>query len=261
MTLAAIIGGSGLTKLKNLTIVRREVIGTPYGEPSAAVIYGQLAGRDVIFLPRHGDGHTIAPHDVNYRANLWALRQAGVSNVIAVNAVGGISDNYLEPGTLAIPDQIIDYTWGRAHTFFGSGAQVTHVDFTEPYSSSLRAALIAAAHAAKLDIRERATYAATQGPRFESAAEIRRFERDGCDIVGMTGMPEAALARELGLCYASISVVVNPAAGKVQGIIELKEIEQYLESGMAKVRTLLEHAIPSLPATPQPAAPIPFPQA
>jgi 5'-methylthioadenosine phosphorylase/5'-methylthioinosine phosphorylase len=262
MTLTAIIGGSGLTKLKNLTITRREVAGTPYGEPSAPVIYGQLAGHDVIFLPRHGDGHTIAPHDVNYRANIWTLHQTGVTNVIAVNAVGGISADYLAPGTLAIPDQIVDYTWGRAHTFFGGGGQpVTHVDFTEPYCSTLRAVLIAAAHAANLPIRERATYAATQGPRFESAAEIQRFERDGCDIVGMTGMPEAALARELGLCYASISVVVNPAAGKAQGVIELKDIEQYLESGMAKVRTLLEHAIPSLPSTPQPAAPIPSPQA
>ncbi len=247
MATVAIIGGSGLTSLKNLHIARAETVSTPYGEPSAPMLHGALAGRDVIFLPRHGAGHTIAPHDINYRANVWALRQAGVSKVIAVNAVGGISDGYLAPGTLVIPDHVVDYTWGRPHTFFGSNDKVTHVDFTEPYCESLRQALIAGAHSAKLAILDRGTYAATQGPRFESAAEIRRLERDGCDIVGMTGMPEAGLAREAGLCYASVSVVVNPAAGKAQGTIEIEDIERYLESGMAKVRSLFEHTIPRLP--------------
>ncbi len=250
MITVAIIGGSGLTNLKNLRITRREVVRTPYGEPSAPMVHGELAGQQVVFLPRHGAGHTIPPHDVNYRANLWAIRQTGVSKVIAVNAVGGITPDYLEPGSLVIPDQIVDYTWGRAHTFFGSEhKQVTHVDFTEPYSELLRKALIAGASSAGLAVRARGTYAATQGPRFESAAEILRLERDGCDIVGMTGMPEASLARELELYYASISVVVNPAAGKVQGTIELKDIEQYLQSGMTKVRTLLEHAIPRIAQT------------
>jgi len=247
MTSIAVIGGSGLTSLKNLHIIRRDAMRTPYGEPSSPIVVGELAGTEVAFLPRHGAGHTIAPHAVNYRANLWALREAGVSKVIAVNAVGGISTSYLAPGSLTIPDQIVDYTWGRAHTFFdGDNGQVTHVDFTQPYSEPLRQALIGAAHEAQLGVIERGTYAVTQGPRFESAAEIRRMERDGCDIVGMTAMPEAALARELDLSYVSIAVVVNPAAGKSDGIIELKEIERYLESGMAKVRTLLEHVIPKL---------------
>jgi 5'-deoxy-5'-methylthioadenosine phosphorylase len=247
MTSVAIIGGSGLTDLKNLRITRREVVRTPYGEPSAPMVYGELASREVVFLPRHGAGHTIPPHDVNYRANIWAIRQTGVSKVIAVNAVGGITADYLAPGALAIPDQIVDYTWGRAHTFFGGEQkEVTHVDFTEPYCEELRQALIAGARAAKLTVLDRGTYAATQGPRFESAAEIHRLERDGCNIVGMTGMPEAGLARELELCYASVAVVVNPAAGKAQGAIELTDIEQHLESGMAKVRTLLEHAIPRI---------------
>jgi 5'-methylthioinosine phosphorylase len=247
MTAVAIIGGSGLTQLNNLRITRREVVRTPYGEPSAPVIYGEMAGCEVAFLPRHGAGHTIPPHDINYRANIWAIRQTGVTRVIAVNAVGGISAGYLEPGALVIPDQIVDYTWGRAHTFFGSEhKQVTHVDFTDPYAESLRQVLLTGARAAKLAVIEKGTYAATQGPRFESSAEIRRYERDGCDIVGMTGMPEAGLARELELSYASVAVVVNPAAGKVEGTIELKQIEQYLQSGMAKVRTLLEHAIPRL---------------
>ena len=247
MTTVAIIGGSGLTNLNNLRITRREVIRTPFGEPSAPMVFGQLSGREAVFLPRHGPGHTIPPHEVNYRANMWALKQTGVSQVIAVNAVGGISPEYLASGTLVIPDQIIDYTYGREHTFFGSEhKKVTHVDFTYPYCDELRAILIEAATRAKLDAMARGTYGATQGPRFESAAEIRRLERDGADIVGMTGMPEAGLARELELCYASISMVVNPAAGKAKGTISLREIEMNLEAGMAKVRALLEQAIPLL---------------
>ena len=245
MTTVAIIGGSGLTNLKNLQITRREVIRTPYGEPSAPMVFGQLGGREAVFLPRHGPGHTIPPHEVNYRANIWAIKQTGVTRVIAVNAVGGISPDFQAPGTLVIPDQIIDYTYGREHTFFGADQkQVTHVDFTYPYCDELRNILIEAAKRAKLRTRGSGTYGATQGPRFESAAEILRMERDGADIVGMTGMPEAGLARELELCYASISVVVNPAAGKSKETISLKEIEKNLETGMANVRTLLEQTIP-----------------
>ncbi len=245
MTAAAIIGGSGLTDLKNLKITRREVMRTPYGEPSAPLVYGLLGGREVVFLPRHGAGHTIPPHGVNYRANIWALKQTGVRRVIAVNAVGGISPGYLAAEKLVFPDQIIDYTYGREHTFFGSELrQVTHVDFTAPYCDELRQVLIQAARQAGIAAVERGTYGATQGPRFETAAEIRRMERDGADIVGMTGMPEACLARELELCYASVAVVVNPAAGKATGPISLREIERNLETGMARVRQLLEHVIP-----------------
>ncbi len=244
MTAAAIIGGSGLTALKNLKITRREVMRTPYGEPSAPLVYGELAGREVVFLPRHGAGHTIPPHGVNYRANIWALKQTGVVRVIAVNAVGGIAPDHLNSEHLVFPDQIIDYTYDRQHTFFGNDLQqVTHIDFSEPYCSDLRKLLIEAAKLAKLPHVDHGTYGATQGPRFESAAEVRRMERDGADIVGMTGMPEASLARELGLCYASVAVVVNPAAGKATGPISLKEIEKNLETGMARVRLLLEHAI------------------
>lgn len=245
MTTVAIIGGSGLTQLKNLKITRREVMRTPYGEPSAPLVHGEIGGSEVVFLPRHGPSHTIPPHDINYRANLWAIRQIGLKRVIAVNAVGGISPDYLVPTTLVVPDQIIDYTWGRAHTFFGSEHRtVTHVDFTEPYCAALRRVLIEAGRRAGIALRDRGTYAATQGPRFESAAEIRRLERDGCDIVGMTGMPEAGLARELDLCYASVAVIVNPAAGKAAGEISLSEIDKYLKTGMARVRELLEAAIP-----------------
>jgi 5'-methylthioadenosine phosphorylase/5'-methylthioinosine phosphorylase len=214
------------------------------------MVFGQLGGQEAVFLPRHGAGHTIPPHEVNYRANIWAIKQTGVDKVIAVNAVGGISPDYLASGALVIPDQVIDYTYGRAHTFFGSEhKKVTHVDFTSPYCEELRQTVIQAAARAKMKVVGRGTYGVTQGPRFESAAEIRRMERDGADIVGMTGMPEAGLARELELCYASIALVVNPAAGKAKDAISIREIEKNLETGMASVRSLLEQVIPLIVIT------------
>jgi 5'-deoxy-5'-methylthioadenosine phosphorylase len=244
----AIIGGSGLTNLNNLEIIRREVMRTPYGEPSGPMVYGRLKGKQVVFLPRHGPSHTIPPHQVNYRANIWALKHAGIERIIAVAAVGGIADD-LQARDLVFPDQIVDYTYGRAHTFFdGEEKKVTHVDFSYPYCPDLRRCLAEAARYAGIAAVERGTYGATQGPRFETAAEIRRMERDGADVVGMTGMPEAALARELDIRYATIAVVVNRAAGKEAGIISLKEIEAHLEAGMAKVRRLLESAIPLIAA-------------
>jgi 5'-methylthioinosine phosphorylase len=242
----AIIGGTGLTDLEGLEITRREVVHTPYGEPSGALTFGMFAGKEVVFLARHGYGHTIPPHKVNFRANIWALRHTGVSQVIAVAAVGGIRQDML-PGRLAFPDQIIDYTWARGHTFFEEDlAYVTHVDFTEPYCSELRARLIEAAGKAGLDASGNGTYGATQGPRLETAAEINRLERDGCDMVGMTGMPEAALARELELCYATCAVIANWAAGRAEGPITMEEIDRCLKAGMQKVRTLLQHALPLL---------------
>lgn len=238
-----IIGGSGLTDLKNLEITRREVIRTPYGEPSAPIVFGKLGGREILFLPRHGPGHTIPPHQINYRANIWALKDAGVKKVIAVAAVGAITN--LEPKLILIPDQIIDYTYGRAHTYFdGDSRQVKHVDFTNPYCEELREELISSIKSAKINAVFAGTYGATQGPRFETTAEINRLENDGADIVGMTGMPEAGLARELGLCYATIAVSANPAAGKSKEIIDIKQVEKTLEQGMEQVRKILEHAIP-----------------
>jgi 5'-deoxy-5'-methylthioadenosine phosphorylase len=237
-----IIGGSGLTQLNELEVVRREVVRTPYGEPSAPAIIGRMCGTDIAFLPRHGPRHTIPPHEINYRANIWSLRELGVDSVIAVAAVGSISK--LSDTGIMIPDQIIDYTYSREHTFFcGGDKTVTHVDFTEPYCEQLRQSLIKAADVLDTDVRRSGTYGATQGPRFESAAEIRRMERDGVDVVGMTGMPEAVLARELDLCYATIAVSVNPAAGKSDKEISLHDIEQNLERGMAHVKTLLVSAI------------------
>ena len=239
----AIIGGTGLTTLKNLEIKHRQVMPTPYGEPSGPLIHGQLGNKDVVFLPRHGPNHTIPPHRVNYRANIWALRETGVHSVIAVAAVGGIRQD-MQPGRLAFPDQIIDYTWSRQHTCFESDLdQVTHIDFTQPYSEPVRQLLINAARQLRLEAAEHGTYAATQGPRLETAAEIDRLERDGCSIVGMTGMPEAALARELGLSYASCAVVANWAAGRGTGPISMQDIETSLVSSMANVRRLLETVI------------------
>jgi purine nucleoside phosphorylase len=176
---------------------------------------------------------------VNYRANIWALKHIGVTRVIGMAAVGGITP-HMAPGHICVPDQILDYTWGRPHTFFESDlSQVTHIDFTEPYCEELRQALVAAGRRAGVDPVVGGTYAATQGPRLETAQEIRRIERDGGDIVGMTGMPEAALARELGLCYACCAVVVNRAAGKGVGPITMAEIEANLVTGMEKARSLL----------------------
>ncbi len=242
----AIIGGTGLTTLKNLEITRHEPMQTPWGEPSGPLVYGHMGRSEVVFLARHGPQHTIPPHRVNYRANLWALREAGAHKVIAVAAVGGIRAD-MQPGILSIPDQIIDYTWSREHTYFESDlSEVTHIDFTRPYSEELRQALITAAQDMDLELADGGIYAATQGPRLETAAEIDRLDRDGCSIVGMTGMPEAALARELGLAYAHCAVVANRAAGCGPETITMAGIEASLDTGMATVRRLLESVIPVL---------------
>lgn len=237
----AIIGGSGLGKIKSLQSLRREVVRTPYGDPSCPLSFGTLGAYDVVFLARHGAGHRIAPHEINYRANLWALKEAGVTEIVAVAAVGGI-DPGLKAGDLVVPDQLIDYTYGRSHTFFqGPDQPVTHVDFTHPYTQSLRVALIEASHVVGPAALEHGTYAACQGPRLETAAEIKRLARDGCSLVGMTGMPEAALARELGMAYACLAVVVNPAAGvgASADAISLDEIAKVMDGAMARVVEVL----------------------
>ena len=246
MSELAIIGGTGLTQLNNLEITHREVVHTPYGEPSGPLTYGVISGREVVFLARHGYGHTIPPHCINYRANIWALHSIGVRKVIAIAAVGGIGEQ-AGPGEIIVPDQIIDYTWARCSTFFeGDLEEVTHVDFTYPYDEELRRAIIEGCSGIGLDAVDGGVYATTQGPRLETAAEIDRLERDGCLIVGMTGMPEAVLARELDLAYACCAVVANWAAGRGDGeLISMEAIEANLEQGMDKVRRLLEVLLPS----------------
>lgn len=240
MTDLAIIGGTGLNKLEGFTITRRRVMRTPYGEPSGPLTYGTFNDREIVFIPRHGPGHRIPPHKINYCANLWALKDIGVENIIAIAAVGGIHPD-LVPGNIAIPDQIIDYTWGRENTFYeGGNGKVVHIDFTQPYDQNLREQLIVAANKVQQNIFDHGTYAATQGPRLETAAEINRLEKDGCDLVGMTGMPEAALARELEMAYAAITVVANHAAGRGDGTaISMKLIEAHLQKGMENVKKIL----------------------
>jgi 5'-methylthioinosine phosphorylase len=238
-----IIGGSGLARLANLSGSRRTSVRTPYGKPSAPLVSGTLGGRRAVFLARHGDGHLIAPHEINYRANLWALRAVKAVNVVSIATVGGIRADLL-PGTLVIPDQIIDYTWARVSTFGPPGRRgVTHIDFTHPYCETMRRNLLEAASAAGERVVDGGTYAATQGPRLETAAEIGRLERDGADMVGMTGMPEAALAREAGLCYAAIAVVVNQAAGRGASAdgIHVEKLELVTQQAMKRVNRILGH--------------------
>ena len=235
----AIIGGSGLAQLPGLEILQRIMPATPWGAPSAPVTLGRYKGAEVLFLPRHGAAHTILPHQVNYRANIQALKDCAAAEIIAVNAVGGITPA-MRPGRIVIPEQLIDYTAGRANTFQEGALQsVTHIDFTRPYSESLRRQLIAAAEKTGSAVYAGGIHAVTQGPRLETAAEIGRLERDGCDIVGMTGMPEAALARELDIGYACCALVANRAAGKTDAAISMAIIEDNLRQGMQRVLTLL----------------------
>jgi 5'-methylthioadenosine phosphorylase len=240
----AIIGGSGLTQLANLDVSRREAVHTPYGEPSGPLTFGTIRGVRVMFLARHGYEHTIPPHQVNYRANLWALKEQGAREIVSVVSVGGIRQD-LGPGKIVVPHQIIDYTWGRMHTFFENGAPVKHIDFTEPYTAALRARLLAAAGKSGESAGDGAVYAATQGPRLETAAEIDRMERDGADIVGMTGMPEAGLAREIELDYAAVAVVVNHAAGRADSArgIQMRQIEKILDETMGRVRRIVDSLV------------------
>lgn len=238
MTLA-FIGGTGLTQMQNLIQHQRLELDTPWGRPAAPVVRGELSGRPVLFLARHGDPHVLLPHQVNYRANMAALKQAGATEIVAVNAVGGIH-SAAQSGVVVVPDQIIDYTHGRETTYFDQrNGPVTHVDFSWPFDRALRERLLVVLREANLPRLESGVYGVTQGPRLETAAEIARMERDGCDIVGMTAMPEAVLARELELPYAMLSLVVNPAAGKSHTEITMAEIEAVIHAGMGAVCELL----------------------
>lgn len=235
----ALIGGTGLNQLEAFELLETRPVDTPYGQPAAKLRIGRLAGRELVFLPRHGDGHHIPPHAINYRANIAALKQIGVTHCIGVAAVGGISAR-MAPAELVLPDDIIDYTWGRDHSFsLTAEDDLHHLEFAPPYDAALRTALTDSAARAGVTLHSPAVHGVTQGPRLETAAEIRRLARDGCDIVGMTGMPEAALAAEAGIAYACLAVVVNWAAGVGSGAIHA-EIEASIRQGMAKARTVIE---------------------
>lgn len=238
----AIIGGSGLYKLSGLEVTRRQAVNTPFGLPSGALTFGRIdGGPEIVFLARHGYGHTLAPHRINYRANLWALHAVGVDRVVAIATVGGLSAD-VAPGTLVVPDQLIDYTWGRTQTFFdGDDQPVVHLDMTEPYSASVRAELQCAADACGIAVRARGTYGCTQGPRLETAAEVQRMIRDGCDLVGMTAMPEALLARELNMEYGAMCLVSNYAAGvgNSQRRVAFEENQPLFDGVMQSVQQII----------------------
>jgi 5'-methylthioinosine phosphorylase len=235
----AIIGGTGIESLAGLEAAGERHCETPYGAPSGPIEAGSIDGVPVLFLQRHGKARALPPHRINYRANLWALRELGAAAVVAINAVGGIHEA-CGPGQLALPDQLIDYTWGREHTVDeGGDSPLRHVDFTEPYDPALRRALLMAAQEAGIACRDGGVLGVTQGPRLETAAEVRRLRGDGCDLVGMTGMPEAALARELELPYASICMVVNAAPGLDDQPLTLAAMGEVLAREAGAVAALL----------------------
>ncbi len=238
----AVIGGTGVYAFPGLGNPERREVPTRWGAPSSPIVIGEVAGSRVAFLARHGEAHGIAPHRINYRANIAALQGTGARRIVGVNAVGGIRDD-LGPRVLAVPDQLIDYTSGRASSFCDAdGEPVLHAEFGEPYSAGLRRALLDAARRAGVAVVDGGCYAATQGPRLETRAEIMRLRRDGCDLVGMTGMPEAALAREAELEYACIAVVANWAAGcgpDPDAPISLEEIHAHLAAATAEVPVLV----------------------
>lgn len=240
--LLAIIGGSGLNHLPILEGAHRQFVRTPYGEPSCPMTLGTICGQPMVFLARHGYGHTIQPDHINYRANIYALHALGVTGIVAVGSVGSIHPD-LSPGDLVVPDQLIDYTWGRASTFYGTQPGLDmHIDFTHPFSDDIRRQLMGVAELLGFNLHEGGVYACTQGPRLETAAEIRRYAGDGADVVGMTGMPEAVLARELGIPYAQLNVVANYAAGigESRNGIEFSALGPVLETAMCKVRLMIE---------------------
>lgn len=234
----AIIGGTGLTQLPIWEELKVYALESEYGAPSSSVILGRLKGKDVYFLPRHGAAHSLAPHQINYRANIDVLKQIGITHIIAVNAVGGV-DPHMGCGHICVPDQLIDYTYGRLHTFFDQPGNVQHIDFSYPYSEPIRKRLNNLLAQSTLSYSEKGVYACTQGPRLETAAEIAKLAKDNCAIVGMTGMPEAALAREVQIEYASICLVVNPAAGVSDTLITMDDINQVIKHGMADVINII----------------------
>lgn len=237
----AIIGGSGLARLSILEVTHRQVVRTPFGDPSCALTFGRISTTNVVFIARHGYGHSLAPHEINFRANIWALKQQNIKGIIAIGAVGGIRAD-MKPGAIALPDDLIDYTYGREHTYFeGLDKPVVHTDFTRPYCPDLRRRILVAAEKEAVSVLDGGVYACTQGPRLESAAEINRLERDGADMVGMTGMPEAALARELDLPYAMLTVVANYAAGREDSShkVDFSSASSVLDQGMQSVERML----------------------
>ncbi len=245
MAKIGIIGGSGVYDIPGLTFVREVIHDTPFGKPSDSFKVYSLSGEEILFLPRHGSEHTFPPHKVNYRANIWGFRDLGVKRIVSIGAAGGINSSF-NPGDIVLPDQIIDKTVSRVSSFYEEG-RVVHVDFTEPYCDELRRSFMNASHALDIPVYARGTYVCTEGPRLESKAEIQYFSIIGADIVGMTGMPEACLARELELCYAGIVIVTNHAAGIGARKLSVTEVMETMKRSTGPVKRLLFHTLSHLP--------------
>ena len=248
----AIIGGSLLKEISNLSNVTEERIKTPFGLPSDNFISGEINDFEVVYFNRHGVSHHIAPHQINYKANMFVLKILDVTHIVSITAVGGITEK-MSPMKWVVPDQIIDYTHGRMHTYNdGNDKEVQHIDFSYPFDETLSKNIARAIEMESCDYESQATYGVTQGPRLETVAEIRRMQRDGCDIVGMTAMPEAAFARELDMKYATLSLVVNWAAGKSDGadatpeLVSMDEIKQRISEGNETTEKIIQNVIPLL---------------
>jgi len=241
-----IIGGSGLYEMEDVVSKGIKSVVTPFGTPSDLYRICEICGRDIIFLPRHGSKHNIPPHRINYRANIWGFKELGAKRVISISATGGVNPEY-EPGTLVVPDQIIDMTADRDMTFFEGEGGVFHVDLTDPYCPELRESIIASGKKSGMALKKSGTYICTNGPRLETRAEIKSFSQIGADIVGMTAMPEAALAREAELCYAGISVVTNYAAGLKEERLTATEVLEKMGKATLLLKELLKEVFDMIP--------------
>jgi 5'-methylthioadenosine phosphorylase len=241
-----VIGGSGLYRIKGLKVKGKKKIRTPFGKPSADYLVGQIENTGVFFLPRHGTLHNLPPHKINYRANIWGFKKLGIKKIISVNAVGGIKKG-LKPGDIVLLDQIIDMTKNRKTTFYDGVSGVVHIDFTHPFCPEMRQIIRRAGKAARVPLKNRGTYVAVEGPRLETAAEIRAFGKLGCDVVGMTVMPEALLARELEICYTGIAVVANYAAGIHKQKLTTTEVMHEMAASTEKIKRLLKETYTLLP--------------
>ncbi len=240
-----IIGGSGIYDMPGLTFIRSASINTPFGKPSDTYRILDLSGKEIVFLPRHEAEHSILPHKINYRANIWGFRELGVKRILSTGAVGGINRTF-KPGDIVVLDQIIDMTRNRITTFYEKD-RIVHIDFTEPYCSELRKAYIDATNDLNISVHYKGTYICTEGPRFESRAEIRYYSSIGADVVGMTGMPEACLAREIELCYSAMTIVTNYAAGISKDKLTVSEVIDTLSKASEKMNMLLAKAILNIP--------------
>ncbi|ASJ02267.1 5'-methylthioadenosine phosphorylase [Thermococcus profundus] len=246
----AIIGGSGVYDPKLLQNVREETVKTPYGEVRVKI--GEYNGEEIAFLARHGEGHSVPPHKINYRANIWALYELGVERILSTSAVGSLNLE-MKPGDFVVLDQLMDFTKTRHYTFYDGDESphdrkfVAHVDFTDPYCPELRKAVINAAKELNFRYHPTGTYACMEGPRFETRAEIRALKILGADVVGMTQCPEAALARELEICYASVAIVTNFAAGISTEKLTHKEVVDLMAQKGEEIKYLLMNAIKYIP--------------